>query len=349
MKILLAAPVQFDRITLFISDYFTSLARAADKLGHQARLFATTESSSNPLIPRGLSREYQTLRRYLSQFVDFPHDMLLVRQLWREVVEFEPDVVLLHVIDTSYLARIVPKIRAMGIKVLVWLGVHPSQVSAGVHDLLRSADNTLYYDQSYRRHYEDVLGIDNLLLLPLGCDIDRFDAIGTEAKECCTDLVDVCFAGLFDSHREKYLMALREFNLGIWSWNIGDFNTPLKRFHRGHAFGDNLVRIYKSAKIVLNIHRSFERSGGNYRLFEIPASGAFQMVDDKPGLSKYFSVGKELVTFSDERDLRNKVAHYLENESERSAIASAGHERVRRDHTLVQRMEYLLRSIEGHS
>lgn len=349
MKILMAAPVQFDRITLFISDYFSGLARAAGKLGHQVRLVATTESSSDPIIPRGLSREYLTLRRYLRQVVDFPHDMLLIRQFWREVVEFKPDVVLLHVIDTSYLARIVPRIRAMGITVLVWLGVHPSQVSAGVHDLLRVADKTLYYDQSYQRHYEDVLGIDNLLLLPLGCDVDRFDAIGSGVHECCADPVDICFAGLFDSHREKYLMALSDFNLGIWSWNIGDFDTPLKKFHRGNAYGDDLVRIYKSAKIVLNIHRSFEQNGGNYRLFEIPASGAFQMVDDKPGLSKYFSVGKELVTFSDGRDLRNKVGHYLVNDRERAGIAHAGHERVRRDHTLVQRMEYLLASIEGHS
>lgn len=349
MKILLAAPVSFDRITYFISDYFAGLARSLGKLGHVTRLVRTTENIYNPLVPDILSNEYRVLRRYLKMVVDAPHDLLLIKQLMGEVKAFKPDILFLHLYDTCYVSHVIPKIREMGTKVFVWLGQHPSQVSSGIHDLLRLADRTLYYDTSYQEYYEQVLGIDNLFVLPLGCDVDYFDAIALNSEFQRRNGVDVCFAGLFDSHREKYLMALREFNLGIWSWNIGDFNTPLKKFHRGNAYGDDLVRIYKSAKIVLNIHRSFEQNGGNYRLFEIPATGAFQMVDDKPGLSNYFSVGKELVTFSDERDLRNKVAHYLENESERSAIASAGHERVRRDHTLVQRMEYLLASIEGHS
>ncbi len=349
MKILLAAPVQFDRITLFISDYFSGLARSLGKLGHVTRIVRTTENIYNPFVPNALINDYSVLRRYLKKLIDAPHDLLLMKQLLVEVEAFQPDLLLLHLFDTCYVSRIIPKIRAMGTKVFVWLGQHPSQVSSGIHDLLRVSDRTLYYDTSYQEYYERVLGIDNLCVLPLGCDVDHFDTIVPDSECQARNGVDVCFAGLFDSHREKYLMALSDFNLGIWSWNIGDFNTPLKIFHRGNAYGDDLVRIYKSAKIVLNIHRSFEQNGGNYRLFEIPATGAFQMVDDKPGLSKYFSVGKELVTFSDECDLRNKVAYFLENESERSAIASAGHERVRRDHTLVQRMDYLLRSIERRS
>jgi spore maturation protein CgeB len=349
MRILLAAPVSFDRITYFISDYFVGLARACKKLGHDVRLVKTTENLYNPLIPNRLTRDFHTLRRYLKPLVDAPHDLLLMKQLLQEVEVFKPDLLLMHVIDTSYLAHIIPQIRSRGTHVLVWMGVHPSQVSEGVHALLRKANRTLYYDKSYREYYEKALGIENLFILPLGCDIDHFNAIVPESGYSERAGVDVCFAGLFDHHREKYLQALSEFDLGIWSWNIGDFDTPLKKFHRGNAYGDDLIRIYKSAKIVLNIHRSFERNGGNYRLFEIPASGAFQLVDDKPGLSAYFTVGKELGTFSDEKDLKDKVAYYLANEQERAAIARAGHERVSRDHTLVKRMEYLLDSMEMSS
>lgn len=344
MRILLAAPVSFDRITYFISDYFVGLARSLVKLGHVTKLVRTTENVYNPWVPDVLANDYRVLRRYLKNIIDVPHDLLLMRQLLGEVKAFQPDVLLLHLFDTSYVSCIISKIRAMGIKVFVWLGQHPSQVSSGIHDLLKKSDRTLYYDRSYREDYE-TLGINNLFVLPLGCDVDHFDETSPDAEYRARTGVDICFAGLFDSHREKYLKALSDFDLGIWSWNINDYDTPLKKFHRGNAYGDDLVRIYKSAKIVLNIHRSFEHNGGNYRLFEIPASGAFQMVDDKPGLSEYFNVGKELVTFSDERDLRDKVAHYLANEPERCAIARAGYERVRRDHTLVQRMEYLLASI----
>ena len=349
MKILLAAPVSFDRITYFISDYFVGLAQALVKLGHEVRLVKTTENIYNPLIPKVFSNDFITFRRYLKSIVDAPHDLLLKRQLLREVLEFMPDILLFHVIDTGSIASVIPKIRSKGVKVFVWLGIHPSQVSCGVHDLLRKSDRTLYYDTSYKEYYESVLGIDNLFCLPLGCDLDHFDAIVPDEDFEIRNGVDVCFAGIFDTHREKYLLALQDFNLGVWSWNINDFDTPLKRFHRGNAHGDDLVRIYKSSKIVLNIHRSFERNGGNYRLFEIPSAGAFQMVDYKPGLSECFDLGKELVTFTDENDLRDKVAFFLANNSERKAIARAGHERVKRDHTLVHRMEYLIRSVEGNS
>lgn len=349
MKILLAAPVKFDRITLFVSDFFFGLAHASVKLGHQVRLVQTSENIYNPLVHDALCREFLTIRHYFKRLVDLPHDVLLMRQLWQEVTEFKPDVILLHVLDTSYLPLLVPRIKALGIKVLIWLGVHPSQVSKEVHSLLKTADYTLCYDRSYIDYYNNTLGIYNILIIPLGCDVESFDSIEPDDSFKARHAVDVCFVGQFDQHRERYLNALSQFDLGIWSWNIGGFDTPLRKFSRGAIFGDDLVRLYKSCKIVLNIHRSFEHRGGNYRLYEIPAAGAFQMVDEKPGISEYFAIGKELVTFHNEHDLRDKVAYFLKNESERISVASAGHKRVKSDHTLEQRMAYLLCSIEGHS
>lgn len=347
MRILLAAPVRFDRITLFISDYFVGLANAAVKLGHQVRLVEISDYLCNPLVPAGFYQEFFTLWHHFKKLADLPHDVLLMKQLWQETIDFKPDILVLHVVDTSFLPLLLPKIRRLGIKVVVWLGVHPSKVSSGVHSLLKNADYTLCYDSSYREYYRNTLDFENVFILPLGCDVGRFDSIEPDHAFKSRHAVDVCFAGLFDVHREKYLMALRDFNLGIWSWNINEFDTPLKRFHRGNAYGEDLVRIYKSSKIVLNIHRNFENRGGNYRLFEIPSAGAFQLVDEKPGLHEYFTVGKEIVTFSDEHDLREKVAYFLANEQDRQQVARAGHERVGRDHTLVQRMDYLLRNIMG--
>lgn len=346
MRILLAAPVSFDRITYFVSDYFSGLARALTKLGHSVRLVKTSEIIYNPIIPKWIEREYLTFRHYLKKVVDAPHDLLLMNQLLRAVEEFHPDILLLHVFDTSYLSRVLRRIRAKGVTVCFWLGQHPAQVSAGVHELLRQSDLTLYYDRTYTDYYRQVLGVENLFVLPLGCDLDRFDAIAPDDKFVSGQGVDVCFVGLFDAHREKFLMALRDFDLGIWSWNINEYDTPLKKYHRGNAFGDDLIRIYKSSKIIINIHRSFEKSGGNYRLFEIPAAGAFQLVDNRPGLTEYFAVGSEVATFEDENDLRNKVAYFLTHESMRQKIASAGYERVRNDHTLERRMERLLSNIE---
>jgi len=346
MRILFAAPVTFYQNTFFISQYVTGLAKAAIALGHDVRLVRTTENIYNPLIWGFIQDIFLDFRRRRKWLADIPHDLLLMNQVYNEVSEFEPDILFIHLVDTTYAHLILRKIKQKGTQVFTWLGVHPSQVSPGVHKLLRSVDCTLIYDSSYIEHYQKQLGINNVHILPLGCDIDYYNNINLDHDFTEKNGVDVCFVGIFDQHREKFLDALSDYNLGIWSWTIGRYETELAKFHKGIVYGDDLIKVYKSAKIVLNIHREFEESGGNYRLFEIPACGAFQLVDEKKDISRYFEIGKEVVTFKDKDDLRRKVEYYLKNPEKREEIARAGFNRVKSDHTLVGRMKKLIEMAE---
>lgn len=347
MKILFAAPVTFDRITFFISEYIVGLARAARTLGHEVRIVQTTENIY-PRAGKFLERELDTLRKYCKWLADLPHDLLLMSQIYQEVKDFKTDVLFIHLIDTSYLPFIINKIKQRGTRVMVWLGVHPSQTSPGIHKLLKSSDITLIYDPSYIDYYQNQLKINNIQIIPLGCDIGYYESVSPNKQFKENNGVDVCFVGIFDEHRERYLRGLSEFNLGIWSWNIGNYETLLQKFYKGVIYGENLIRLLKSSKIVVNIHRDFEISGGNYRLFEIPACGAFQIVDEKKDIGKYFEIGKEIVTFKDENDLGLKVKYYLEHPEERQRIANAGYERVKKDHTLVDRMEKIIKIAESN-
>lgn len=342
MRILFAAPVTYDRITFFVSDYFSGLARAAVKQGHTVRLARTTENIYNPLIPKRWTNPYNVFRNRLKPIVDFPHDMLMGTQILREVDAFKPDFVVLHVFDTSYLSFFIKKIRQRNVKVLFWLGVHPSQTSRELQRLLEDVSCVLYYDSQYASYYQEQLGVHHIRRLPLGCEIERFDAIQLDTSKSSVSSVDICFVGLFDNYREQFLKELSSFNLGIWSWNIGDFDTPLKKFDKGVVFGEDMIRVFKSAKIVVNLHREFEMSGGNYRLFEICGAGAFQLVDEKSGISEYFVDDKELVTFTSKEDLHQKVRYFLEHDSERERIAEAGHRRVCEEHTLMHRMRKIV-------
>jgi spore maturation protein CgeB len=335
MKILFAAPATNDRVTLFITNYFTGLANSAQELGCDVRFVSTSENMYNPLIPKSLTNQYQVFRKCFCSVVDSVHDWQLGTRLVREVEDFQPDVLLLHVFDTYSLSGYVEKIRQMGVKILFWLGVHPSHATSGVQSLLRAVSGVLYYDRSYEDYYRDKLNIRHVYRLPLGVALDN-PPRSRETK------YDVCFSGLFDSHRENYLKPLMEYNLAILSWNISEFDTPLLKCHQGEASGKKLYDIYKQSKIVLNIHRDFEVSGGNYRLFEICATGSFQMVDSRSGISEYFQPGHEIVTFDSPEDLRKKVAYYLEHDAEREAIALAGFNRVVSDHSLSNRMARII-------
>ena len=343
MKILFAAPVTFDRITFFISQYTIGLAKAARALGHEVRVVQTTESVDHPTGINLLKQEFHTLQKYCKWLTDYPHDILLMNQIYYEVQDFKPDILFIHLIDTSHAHLIMERIKKRGTRVLTWLGVHPTEVSDGILKLLKSCDFTLIYDPSYIDYYEKNLGIRNLRIVHLGCDVEYYDSIrpDTEFKE--QNKSDICFIGQFDSHREKYLKALSDFNLGIWSWNMAEHETDLYKFYRSVVYGDSLIEVIKSSKIALNIHREFEVGGGNYRLFEIPSCGVFQLVDEKKNIGEYFEIGKEIITYKDEYELRDKTQYYLENSEEREEIAKAGHKRVRKDHTLENRIQEIIK------
>lgn len=346
MRILFAAPVTFQRITFFISQYIIGLARAASALGHEVRIVQTTENMYNPHLWKFLEKEFATLRKYFKSIVDLPHDVLLLFQVLNEVKKFGPDILFIHLIDTSHFPSIMNKIKERGIRTVAWLGVHPSQVSSDIQRLLRASSHVLIYDPNYADYYVSELRINNLRIVPLGCDVEYYERITPEMEYSEQNQTDVCFVGLFDRHRERYLRVLSEFNLGIWSWNIGEYDTPVKKFHRGVACDKEMIKVIKSSKIALNIHRDFEISGGNYRLFEIPACGVLQIVDEKRDIGNYFEIGKEIVTFKDESDLKAKVKYYLEYPDEREKIARAGLERVRRDHSLINRIQRIINLIE---
>ncbi len=56
--------------------------------------------------------------------------------------------------------------------------------------------------------------------------------------------------------------------------------------------------------------------------------------------------GKEIVTFSDTRDLIEKIRYYLAHDDERAAIAQAGYEHTLREHTYQKRFQEIFRQMK---
>ena len=57
---------------------------------------------------------------------------------------------------------------------------------------------------------------------------------------------------------------------------------------------------------------------------------------------KLFTIGKDLITYGDEKELADLVKFYLDAEDEREEIALKSVERAYREHTYQQRMKALL-------
>jgi hypothetical protein len=64
------------------------------------------------------------------------------------------------------------------------------------------------------------------------------------------------------------------------------------------------------------------------RPFEITACGGFLLTNTAPELPEFFRAGEEIAVFDDDRELVDRISHYLAHDDERRRVAAAGLERA---------------------
>lgn len=172
------------------------------------------------------------------------------------------------------------------------------------------------------------------------------DAIGREAAYQC----DITTAGSQHSWRVAFYKNLSEFDVKLWGnpaplWMSAG---SVAGMHQGRGvYNHDKVRAFRGAKIVVNNLLYSEAWGVNARCFEAAGAGAFQMVDWRPGLNQLFEDGKELISFRNMADLKQKIGYWLPREAERRAIAETGMRRAMKEHTYALRLEVLLDTLSG--
>lgn len=101
-------------------------------------------------------------------------------------------------------------------------------------------------------------------------------------------------------------------------------------------------KYYNRSRIVLNIHREYQKDGANPRLFEICGSGSYQISDSNPYIESVFPHG-EIGLFKTEDDLIEAISDALSHD--KSSNAKAAHEIVIQQHNYESRMRQVLQSI----
>lgn len=160
---------------------------------------------------------------------------------------------------------------------------------------------------------------------------------------------DVLFVGSADLRRIFLLEHIREHVLvrgNRWRRNNALMSDALKaRVDDRTVWGSELQQLLQSSRIVLNITRSdffAAETGVNLRIFEALAAGSFLLTDYCEEVAELLEPGKDIETFGSSRELCDKVAFYLNNESARQRIARNGHARFLEQHTWRARVRTLL-------
>lgn len=126
-----------------------------------------------------------------------------------------------------------------------------------------------------------------------------------------------------------------------WGYGVETLpaNSVLRQKYQGQAWGVDMYKILLQSKIVLNRHGEVaEGYTNNMRTFEATGCGALLLTEESKNLWEFFSA-KEVVSYLTPGDAIMKIRYYLENDSERAAIAARGQKRTLRDHTYAKRMQ----------
>lgn len=162
---------------------------------------------------------------------------------------------------------------------------------------------------------------------------------------------EVSFVGSWSKRREEFLTPLVDEKLALYGWGWKkkmDTNAFTKWDFNNSIRIDDMMKIMSKSKINLNILTIENRDSNNFRNYEIPASGGFQMSERSDFISELFEEDKEIVCFESKEELKSKCDFYLKNDSIREKIALAGYNRlVKGNNALTDRAEQIVKVALG--
>ena len=91
--------------------------------------------------------------------------------------------------------------------------------------------------------------------------------------------------------------------------------------------------VYSRAPIGLSVMRWEDEAGFHLKPFEITASGAACVAQNRRGTDQLFKEGEEIARFTTPAEARQTIRHLLDHPNELAAMSEAGRARTLRDHT----------------
>ena len=243
-------------------------------------------------------------------------------------------------------AGTIKKLRANGITTVLWTTDAPIVFQPIL-------DVAPFYDHIFCQGTEAVeiltnAGIKKVNWLPVACDQQLHQAINIPNEERAKFAKDVVFVGSFYQNRWEILKELGDFNIGIWGpgWRkIGKSPNNIRTIDDVKLNYEKWIKIYSGAKIIVVIHYNDGATPcyqASPKVFEALACKKLILVDNQKDVFQLFGNKRHLVRFNDIKDLKEKIAYYLNNHSAREKIASEGYKEVIKKHTYLHRIKKLI-------
>ena len=206
-------------------------------------------------------------------------------------------------------------------------------------------DYAFFYEQKDVAYYQE-LG-KQARFLPQAADASLYHP--TE----CAKTIDILFVGALYRYPKRIRLLTKVVeNFPAYTIKIVGRYKPIEknifkwlfREKRGIFTNRNITptevdALYNRSRIVLNIHHETQIEGANPKVFEICASGAYQICDYNPYIASLFP-NNEIGLYKDEQELFELIEDALKND--RSEEAKKARDIVIRSHTFAARIKEIV-------
>lgn len=169
---------------------------------------------------------------------------------------------------------------------------------------------------------------------PLASDPDLF-------KPSVNKNYDVVFVGGNYGIRGKLVKKIMEAGVSVAAFGPG--------WPNGFIGAEKIAEVFGEAKIILGTGTvAYNRDIMTLKLrdFDATMAGALYITNRNPDLLELFREGEEIECFDTDEECVRKIKFYLENPEKLKAVAKAGLERARKDHTWEKRIGEALEALE---
>ena len=303
---------------------------------------ATVEHAEDGVLLPGMVNPYG--RKVLNRLAPRVRE-IFVRRIERRLKQLQPDILLLTY-DNFGSESIERFRRASSAKVVLWF---PDAISNLVRQECLTADLDLYC-------FKDPWIVDRLQLVKPGRVIYLPEAFQPGVHDLAlaeASLPDpvISVVGDIYPYRELILADLAgEFpeSLQVHGyWPIRARSRRLPQFSGRYLRGMEKSRVFRRSAANVNSLHPAEILGVNCRLFEVAGAGGAQVVERRAALGDLFSLGSEVLVFSDLEGLRRQCNALVSDLAMSREIGDRARARAIREHTYLHRLDVLVRALES--
>ena len=206
------------------------------------------------------------------------------------------------------------------------------------------------YTAYVTNHYESLLKYGNEMPMhynPTACDFSFHGPDDKVKRDIDISCIGVGIHPRF-KHDQERLVIIDMLRRQELNYNVKCYGKKWNKHpdNYGPIVGCEFLKVIRRSHLGLDLQDDWSPLA--HRMFEYLACGTPIITRDRPEVERVFEPGKEILTYTDHKDLFDKIEYYMtKGYDEMRDITTAGFERCKKEHNITYRVKALLSFTES--